>query len=400
VQKGNKYGGYGWGWRAIQGAAVGAVSLASIAAAQAQILITGNDEKRSWNETGKTLPLPPGKDSVSIIDIRNRVEPHIIVNVPLKNSIHGPPTNLAVTPNSRIALIANSVNLVQDGDDWKEVPDDQLFIIDLKSTPPHLNDTLRVGKEPSGIAINHTGTLALVANRADNTVSVVSISGRDGKVVDTIQLTTPNGGPSAVAITPDGKQALVTLPRANKVALLSIDGTKVTDTGYAMTTGLSPYTVEVTPDGKLALVNNQGGGASDGQADTVAVIDLEQKPPRVIDQVVVGDGPEGLAISPAGGYAASLLLNGTGSPKGDFFHHEHSLVALLRIEGKKVHKVAEAEIDGVAEGIAFSPDGRFLYVSSFSNGELAILRMQGTKLVPVGLLKLPGHPASLRATTP
>ena len=32
-------------------------------------------------------------------------------------------------------------------------------------------------------------------------------------------------------------------------------------------------------------------------------------PPRVIDQVVVGDGPEGLAVSPTGGYAASLILN-------------------------------------------------------------------------------------------
>ena len=390
----------GWGWRAAQGAAIGAIALASIAAAQAQILVTGNDEKRSWTETGKITPMPPGKDTVSIIDLRNRVEPKLIVNVPLKNSMHGPPTNLAVTPNSRIALVANSVDLVQDGDSWKQVPDNELFIIDLKSTPPHLNDTLTVGKEPSGIAINHAGTLALVANRGDNSVSVIAINGRDGKVIDTVALKTADGGPTSVAITPDGKSALVTLPRANKVALLTIDGDKVTDTGYAMTTGLSPYTVEVMPDGKVALVNNQGAAGSDGQADTVAVIDLEKKPPRVIDQVVVGDGPEGLAVSPAGGYAASLLLNGSGSPKSDFFHHEKSVVALLRIDGKKVQKISETEIDGVAEGVAFSPDGRFLYVGGYSNGEISILRLQGTKLVPVGQMKLPGHPASLRATTP
>jgi hypothetical protein len=46
--------------------------------------------------------------------------------------------------------------------------------------------------------------------------------------------------------------------------------------------------------------------------NTVGVIDLEATPPRVVDQIVVGDGPEGLAMSPAGGYAASLILNGTG----------------------------------------------------------------------------------------
>jgi DNA-binding beta-propeller fold protein YncE len=48
------------------------------------------------------------------------------------------------------------------------------------------------------------------------------------------------------------------------------------------------------------VVNNTGGnnGLADGQVDTVAVIDMEMNPPRVVDQVVVGDSPEGLAIRP------------------------------------------------------------------------------------------------------
>jgi hypothetical protein len=46
---------------------------------------------------------------------------------------------------------------------------------------------------------------------------------------------------------------------------------------------------------------------------------------------VVGDAPEGLAMSPAGGYAASLLLNGSGgTPKTAFYWHEHSLVVIRR----------------------------------------------------------------------
>ena len=96
--------------------------------------------------------------------------------------------------------------------------------------------------------------------------------------------------------------------------------------------------VQITPDGKLTIVNNIGGG-QDGQVDTVGVIDLEASPPRVIDQVVVGDGPEGLAVSPAGGYAASLILNGTGgTPKTAFYRHDKSYVALLKIDGKTVRK--------------------------------------------------------------
>jgi DNA-binding beta-propeller fold protein YncE len=111
------------------------------------------------------------------------------------------------------------------------------------------------------------------------------------------------------------------------VGLLDIDGQKVNyaqvdGKNYDMATGLNPLNVEITPDGKLAIVNNIGGG-QDGQVDTVGVIDLEASPPRVIDQVVVGDGPEGLAISPVGGYTASLILNGTGgTPKTAFYRHD------------------------------------------------------------------------------
>ena len=86
------------------------------------------------------------------------------------------------------------------------------------------------------------------------------------------------------------------------MGLLDIDGQKVSyaqvdGKNYDMATGLNPLNVQITPDGKLAIVNNIGGGR-DGQLDTVGIIDLEASPPRVIDQVVVGDGPEGLAVSP------------------------------------------------------------------------------------------------------
>lgn len=383
--------------------AAGAILGLTAAAAQAQYLISGNDEKRFWDENGEPLSLPPGKDTVSIIDIRNRIEPRIIASLPLMNNIAGPPTNLAITPDNRLALIANALDWISEGDHWKGVPDDKLFVIDLTATPPRQIATLALGKQPSGLAVNRAGTLALVANRADNSVSVLAIDGKEVKFIDTVALAPedkPSLDASAVAIAPDGKHALVTLSRANKVALLSIEGTKVADAGYAMATGIAPNNVQFTPDGTLALVNNQGNGASDGQADTLAVIDLEQSPPRVIDHVVLGDGPEGLAMSPTGGFAAALLLNGSLSPKSAFYHHDHSRIALLRIEGKKVREVADIETGPGAEGAAFSPDGRFLYVGSFLNGAIAIFRIQGNKLMQVGEMKLPGHPASLRGNTP
>jgi DNA-binding beta-propeller fold protein YncE len=187
--------------------------------------------------------------------------------------------------------------------------------------------------------------------------------------------------------------------------MLDIAGDKVTyaqvgGKNYDMTTGLNPLNVQISPDGKLALVNDIGG-SQDGNVDTVGVIDLEADPPRVIDQVVVGDAPEGLAMSPAGGYAASLLLNGSGgTPKTAFYWHEHSLVALLKITGKSVRKVSETPVGSLAEGIAFSPDGGFLYVGNFVDSNIDILRLDGDRLAKVSSFPLPGHPASMRGSTP
>jgi hypothetical protein len=80
---------------------------------RAQLLITGNDEKVSFDEnTGKTITHPAGKDTVSIIDISDPAKPKIVVNLPLMNTITGPPVNLAITPDRHLALVANSLDWV------------------------------------------------------------------------------------------------------------------------------------------------------------------------------------------------------------------------------------------------------------------------------------------------
>jgi len=374
-------------------------------AAQAQFLVVGNDEKLAFND-GKPVLSPPGKDTVTIVSIHDAAHPKIVATLPIENSIIGPPTNLAITPDNKLALVANSIDVVKDGDNLKNVPDTTLFVIDLTVSPPAVLTKIQLGKQPSGLAVNRAGTLALVANRADNTVSVLTISGKSVSLVGNVALA-PAGAPSeqlsAVAITPDGKHALVAKTGINKVEVLDIDGTTVTYKGYDMITGVFPYNVQITADGKLGLVANNGNaGVADGQADSVAVIDLEMNPPRVIDQVMVADSPEGLAVSPTRGLAIALATNGSGgsAPNNSFFRNEHSIAVVLRTDGKKVRKVANVEVGPLAEGVAFSPDGRYVYIENWGGQALDVFRVDGLKLVPAGSLKLPGHPASLRGSTP
>jgi DNA-binding beta-propeller fold protein YncE len=369
------------------------------APAAAQLMIVGNDEKVSWDDAGKVVLLPPGKDTVSIVDISSPEAPKIVTNLQLMNSIFGPPTNLAITPDERLALVANSMDWAQDGANWKSVPDTKIHVIDLKASPPKLIGTVQGGKQPSGMAINARGDLALVTNRADNSITVLSIRHDEVKVVDTV----PMGDQvAAVAITPDGKRALAVKFPAHKVAVLEINGEKVTYGKYDMPVGLWPYNVDVTPDGKLALTADNGNsGSSDGHVDTVSVIDLEATPPRVIDRVVVGDAPEGFAISPTGKIAVAILLNGSaGVPKNAWFANKTGKVAVLKIDGKKVTKTQEIEVGGLPEGVVFSPDGSHLYVGNYIDSDVSILKVDGTTVTDTGKrLKLPGHPASMRGRT-
>ena len=138
-----------------------------------------------------------------------------------RNSIVGPPPNAAISPNGEIALVANSVTQTKDGEKWKPVPDNKVYIFDLKATPPKQIGTVEVGKQPSGLDISKKGDLALVTNRADNSISVLSISGKDVKVTDTVAM---GDSVAHVAISPDGTKALAVKPVVNKVAFLRIDG--------------------------------------------------------------------------------------------------------------------------------------------------------------------------------
>src|SRR5271165_2606491 len=376
----------------------GGLTVWAMTPAFGQVLIVGNDEKQGWDENAKPIFKEPGHDTLSVIDISKPEAPRIAATIPLINSVVGPPTNLAIDPSGEIALVANSLEPVIQGWGHRLEPDNKVSLIDLKAAPPKVIGTIMVGKQPSGMAISPKGDLALVTNRADGTISVLSIRGKDVLVVDTVMVGAAADQVSAVAITPDGKHAFAAKAAANKVALLSIDGDKVTYDKRDLPAGIFPYNVAVSPDGKLALTaDNGGGGSSDGNADTVSVIDLEANPPRVIDHVTVGDSPEGLAISPKGDLAVSIEARGSNMPKTAFFHHPAGAVTALKIDGKRVTNVGDINVGGLPEGVAFSPDGQYLYVGNFMDGDLWVLRVEGSKLTDTSQrIKLPGHPASIR----
>lgn len=365
-------------------------------------LLVGNDEKVIW-EDGRIRFLPPGQDRLSIYDAAaNPAAPVLVATLALPNSLFGPPVNLAVTPDQRLALIADSMAWPAraDGAGWQPTPGRDVYVVDLAATPPVITQTLQAGLQPSGLSINRAGTLALVANKAGASISVLRIADGRVEVCAEVDMGTPV---VAVSFSEDGRRAYAVKTDTHRLAVLHIDETRSTprvthDPAEDLTTGLVPFNLVVSPDGALALVVDMGSPtASDGHADSISVVDLRATPPRVVDRIMVEDGPEGIAISPDGRYAAVAIVQGSNNPPSDWFHHACGQIVLLRIDGLRVTRAGAIDVGALPEGVAFSPCSRYLYVGNFLDATLQVLAVGDGGLTDTGTrIALAGHPASMR----
>jgi DNA-binding beta-propeller fold protein YncE len=379
---------------------VGALSLAALTSlssgASSQLAVSANDGKAVLIDGVNSVPANPPRDTVMLIDL-NAKPPKVVAELEVPTSVIGPPMSVAVARDESFALVT-AASKIDPADPKKTALDDKVSVIDLKASPPKVVAQVQAGKGAAGVSINRAGTLALVANRSEGTVSVFSIAGHTLTPVGKISLGDDKSGPSHVAIAPDGKTALVTRDGDSKISVLAIDGTKVEYTKRDISAGLRPYGLGIQPNGKLAVVANIGTGS--GDADTVSLIDLEAKPARVVHTVTVGQTPEGIALSPDGAFVAIGVMNGSNKPKADPFFNDYGLVKVLSIKGNELVPLSEAKIGHWCQGIAWSKDNRALLVQCMVENEIMVFDFDGKSLKPAGSIKVGAGPAAIRTAEP
>jgi DNA-binding beta-propeller fold protein YncE len=365
--------------------------------AAGQIAVSSNDGKAVLVNGVNTVPSNPTDDTVTIIDL-SVSPPKVIGELKAPSSVVGPPQNVAIAPDESIALVASSMKL-NPADPKKVIPDNRLTVIDLKAKPPVVTATLETGLGPTGTSINRAGTLALVANRNEGTVSIFTISGKTLTAAGKIDFGDPKSGPSSVAFSPDGKMALVTRDGDHKISVLSVDGNKVEDTKRVMTGGFRPYAIQISPKGDVAVVGNQGigtQGANAGDIMTINVIDLKGKASRIVHTLDVGQYIEGLAFSSDGNFVAVIAQNGSSRAPNDPFYNDHGLLVVFSVNGTNFTKVGEAKIGNWPQGVAWSRDGKTLLAQNMVENSLSILSFDGKSLKVTGEIKVKGGPEGLR----
>lgn len=368
-----------------------AVAFAFAAApALAQIAVSANDNKQVNIAGVGSVVANPAPDSVTVIDL-GVFPPRVVGEVAAPASVVGPPSSVGVAPDESFAIVSSATKR-DPADATKLVPDNRLSVIDLKNLK--LVQTLEAGAGAAGVAINRAGTLALVANRSEGTVSVFTIAGMTLAPAGKVALGNKDSGPSAVLFTPDGKRALVTRDGDSTLSILAVEGAKVTATDRNFHAGVRPYGADITPDGRYVVVGNVG--RNQGGNDTVSLIDMSMNPPRTVDTISVGSTPEGVKIAPNGKYAAAVVHNGSAYAPTSPFYNAFGKVVLLGISGGRLVKLSEERIGRWSQGSAFSPDSSLLLVQNMVEKDIQVFRIELDQLRDtLHRIKLPGGGAAL-----
>jgi DNA-binding beta-propeller fold protein YncE len=364
--------------------------------AMAELAVSANDGKATLRDGAPAVNADVIPDSVTILDLSSS-PPRVVAEVEAPASVAGPPVSVAIAPDESFALVT-AAQALDPADRTKLVPDDKLSVIDLKANPPRVAATLQAGRGAAGVSINRAGTLALVANRSEGTVSVFTIKGGALSPAGKIKLGDEKSGPSAIAFTRDGTAAYVTRDGDDRISVLTVDGDKVEDAKRVLYAGLRPYGIDIAGSGDLAVVANIGRGG--GDIDTISVIDLKAKPSRVVNTVSVGQSPEAVKMSPDGRHVAVVVINGSNRATTSPFYNRHSLLQVYRLSGRDLTQVAEAQLGHWCQGAAWSRDGRTLVSQCMIERELYAFAFDGAKLTPTGTIKLKNGPAAIRTAEP
>ena len=381
--------------------ALAAASFQSMAAGprSADLIASTNDAKYQRVQGRDTFPDNAPSDTLDIIDA-SHFPPRVVASVNVAAAIQGPPQAVAITPDGKLAIV--SAPSRYDAADKKLLLENYLQVVDLAASPAAVIAKLDISHHPQALAINRAGTLMLATTTSGN-VLVFAIDGQSVTLKDTLKISDKRL--AGLSITPDGKSALVALRDEQGLMVLDIASDKVTTQRERVSTGVAPYSVDVSSTGKWALVGNVGlaglpgtVGTLAGDDDSITLVDISKRPYRAVQHVSVGALPEGIAISPDGRWVAVQTMNGSNLlPDNPGRQAKGRLTLFANQNGKLVEK-SSLRAGEAGQGVVFTADGQYILAQFNVEKQLAVFAVANGKLKDTGKrLASTGGPSSIRS---
>jgi YVTN family beta-propeller protein len=232
--------------------------------------------------------------------------------------------------------------------------DDTVSLVDLETK--EIRATLPTGDGPHEVAVSPDGKTAVVSNYGDNqrpgnTLTVIDVPGK--KVVRTIELGTYSR-PHGVAWL-QGDDVAVTV-EASK-ALLVVNATEGIVKHAIATDQIGSHMVAISPKHRRAFTANIGSGST-------TVVDLASN--KRITDVATGKGAEGIAVAPDG--SEVWVTN-----------REANTVSIVDPATLKI--TATLEPGEIPIRVKFTPDGTRALISNARSGDVAVFDTVTKELV-------------------
>jgi YVTN family beta-propeller protein len=257
----------------------------------------------------------------------------------------GAPVEMAFSPDGRHAWVSNYAmygkGFGPEGKDSCEPGDgtETSFVYRIDTTSFAVDRVVRVGAVPKYVAVTPDGRQVLVTNWCSSDLSVIDAA--TAKQVARVRL----GGlhPRGIAVSPDSRTAYVALMGSDR--LVRVDLATRAVTRYA-STGDGPRHLVVSRDGRHLFVTNNGDGT---------VSKLDRATGRVLRWVRTGKEPRSMAISADGGALYSV-------------NYESSTVTKLRTSD--LAKVDEVPTEHHPIGITYEPTRKAVWVACYGGAIL------------------------------
>jgi YVTN family beta-propeller protein len=204
--------------------------------------------------------------------------------------------------------------------------------------------SVRVGENPHEVAVTRDGRLALVANPGSNSVSIVDIAtGVERKRLHSDLFGFPHG----MAVHPDGRTIYLTSEQ--KRLLIALD-VRTLEIAKSLSTEMDgSHMVVLSPDGGRAYITDRGSAR-------VTVVDTAAW--TILAQIPAGDGVEGIALSPDG----RILVVGNRNDNNVHF-----------IDTAALKPAGSIAVGRGPVRVACSPDGRLALVSHRAGGDVHVI---------------------------